>query len=72
MYTLGSRSWVQTALPSHFSSKVYAAHQRLLRDASSKKHQTGFITVFLKGTYTVLSLCQLMRMSYVGVKYFLT
>ena len=52
-------------------SKVFAARWRLLRNAPSKGHRSRYITLFLKGTDSVVSFHELMRVSLAGLKRFL-
>ena len=45
-----------------FLPKVFAARWRLLRNAPSKGHHSRYIILFFKGTYSVISFYELMRM----------
>ena len=54
-----------------FLPKVLAARWRLLRNAPSKGHQSRYITLFFKGTYSVIGFYELMRMFLVGFMHFL-
>ena len=54
-----------------FLPKVFAAHWRLLRNASSKGHHSRYITLFFKGTYSVVSFYELLRVSLAGLMHFL-
>ena len=71
MCALGRESWVQTPLPPNFLPKVFVARWRLLRNAPSKGHHSRYITLFFKGTYSVMSFYELMRMFLVGLMHFL-
>ena len=51
--------------------KVFAARQRFFGNASSKGHHTWYITLFFKGTYSVIGFFELMRVSFAGLKHFL-
>ena len=51
--------------------KAFAARQRLLRNAPSKGHHTRYIRLFFKGTYSVISFSDLMRVSFASLKHFL-
>ena len=54
-----------------FLPKDFVARWRLLRNAQSKGHQSRYITLFFKGTYSVISFYELMRMFLVGLMHFL-
>ena len=54
-----------------FLPKVFAARWRLLRNAPSKGHHSRYITLFFKGTYSVIGFYELMGMPLVGVMHFL-
>ena len=54
-----------------FLPKGFVARWRLLRNASSKGHHSGYITLFFKGTYSVIGLYELMRMFLVSLMHFL-
>ena len=71
MCALGRESWVQTHYPQIFTN-VFVARWRLLRNAPSKGHHTQYITLFFKGTYSVMSFYELMGMFLVGLMHFLT
>ena len=45
-----------------FLPNVFAARWRLLRNAPSKGHHSRYITLFFKGTYSVIGFYELMRM----------
>ena len=49
-----------------FVPKVFASRWRLLRNAPSKGHHTWYITLFFKGTYSVIGFYELIRMSWTG------
>ena len=68
-----SREEVLHSIPTtpRFLPKVFAARQQLLRNASSKGHHTWYITLFFKGTYSVIGFSELMRVSFAGLKHFL-
>ena len=51
--------------------KVFAARRRLLRNAPSKGHHSQYITLFFKGTYSVIGFYELMRMFLVSLMHFL-
>ena len=63
---LGSNPTTSTFLP-----KVFAARWRLLRNSSSKGHHSRYMTPFFKGTYSVESFYELMRVPFTGLKHFL-
>ena len=67
-----SREEVLGSIPSTptFLPKVFAVRWRLLMHAPSQGHHSRYITLFFKGTYSVVSFYELMRMSYAGLKYF--
>ena len=54
---LGSKPTTPKILPNAF-----VACWRLLRNAPSKGHHSRYITLFLKGTYSVIGFSELMRM----------
>ena len=54
-----------------FSPNVFAARWRLLRNAPSKGHHSRYITLFFKGTYSVIGFYELMRMFLVDLMHFL-
>ena len=54
-----------------FVPKVFAARWRFLRNAPLKGHHSRYITLFFKGTYSVRSFYELMRMFLVGLMHFL-
>ena len=53
-----------------FLPKVFVARWRLLRNAPSKGHHSRYITLFFKGTYSVVGFYELMRMFLVGLIHF--
>ena len=55
--------------PKFFFSKGVRSRQPLLRNAPSKGHHTRYITLFLKGTYSVRSFYELMRMFCAGLQH---
>ena len=63
---LGSNPTTPKILP-----KVFIARWRLLRNASSKGHHSQYITLFFKGTYSVIGFYELMGMFLVGLMHFL-
>ena len=63
---LGSNPTTPKCLPN-----VFAARRRLLRNAPSKGHRSRYITMFFKGTYSVIGFYELMRMFLVGLMHFL-
>ena len=54
-----------------FLPNVFAARWRLLRNAPSKGHHSGYITLFFMGTYSVISFYELMGVSLAGLMQFL-
>ena len=64
---LGSNPTIPKFLP-----KVFVARWRLLRNASLKGHHSGYITLFFKGTYSVIGFSELMRKFLVGLMHFLS
>ena len=58
---LGSNSTTPKWLP-----KVFVARWRLLRNAPSKGRHSRYLTLFFKGTYSVIGFYELMRMFLVG------
>ena len=54
-----------------FLLKVFAARWRRLRKAPSKGHHARYITLFFKGTYSVIGFYELMRRFLVGLMHFL-
>ena len=54
-----------------FLPKVFVARRRLLRNAPSKGHHSRYITLFFKGTYSVIRFYELMGMFLVGLMHFL-
>ena len=54
-----------------FLSKVFVAWWRHLRNAPSKGHHSRYITLFFKGTYSLISFFDLMGMFLVGLMHFL-
>ena len=53
-----------------FLPKALVARWRLLRNAPSKGHHSRYITLIFKGTYSVISFYELMRMFLVGLMHF--
>ena len=51
--------------------KVFVARRRLLRNAPSKGHHSRYITLFFKGTYSVIGFFEVMRMFLVSLMHFL-
>ena len=47
---------------SKFVPKAFVARWRLLRNAPSKGHRSRYITLFFKGTYSVIGFYKLMGM----------
>ena len=68
-----SREGVLGANPTtpKFLPKVFVARWRLLRNAPWKGHHSRYITLFFKGTYSVIGFFELMRMFLVGFMQFL-
>ena len=50
---------------------VFVARRRLLRNAPSKRHHSRYITLFFKGTYSVIGFYEVMRMFLVSLMHFL-
>ena len=63
---LGSNPTTPKILPN-----VFVARWRLLRNAPSKGHHSWCITLFFKGTYSVIGFYELMRMFLVSSMHFL-
>ena len=63
---LGSIPTAPTLFP-----KVFAARQRLLRNAPSKGHHSRYITLFFKGPYSVIGFYEVMRMFSVSLMHVL-
>ena len=53
------------------SPKLFVARWRLLRNAPSKGHGSRYITLFFKGTYSVIDFYELVRMFLVSSMHFL-
>ena len=51
--------------------KVFVACRRLMRNAPSKGHHSRYITLFFKGTYSVIGFYEVMRMFLVSLMHFL-
>ena len=68
-----SRQGVLGSIPTtpKLFSKVFVARQRLLRNAPSKGHHSRYITLFFKGTYSVIGFYEVMRMFLVSLMHFL-
>ena len=62
---LGSNPTTPKLLP-----KVFVAPWQLLRNAPSKGHHSRYITLFFKGTYSVIGFYELMRIFLVGLMHF--
>ena len=54
-----------------FLPKAFAARWRLLRNAPSKGNYSRYITLFFKGTYSVIGFYELMRVSLADLMHFL-
>ena len=63
---LGSNPTTPKLLP-----KLFAARWRLLRNAPSTGHHSRYITLFFKGTYSVVSFYELMGVALAGLMHFL-
>ena len=50
-----------------FVQNVFVARWRLLRNAPSKRHHSRYITLFFKGTYSVIGFYELMRIFLIGL-----
>ena len=57
--------------PKLFFPEVFVARRQLLRNAPSKGHHSQYITLFFKGTYSVIGFYELMRMYLVSLMHFL-
>ena len=57
--------------PPKFFPKVFVARRRFLRNAPSKGHHSWYITLFFKGTYSVIGFYEVMRMFLVSLMHFL-
>ena len=55
----------------NFLPKVFAARWRLLRNAPSTGYHSRYITVFFKGTFSVVSFYDLMGVSLTELMHFL-
>ena len=68
-----SRDGVRGSNPTtpKFLRNVFVARWRLLRNAPSKGHHSGYITLFFEGTYSVIGFYELMRMFLVSLMLFL-
>ena len=51
--------------------EVFVARRQLLRNAPLKGHHSRYITLFFKGTYSVISFYELMRLFLVSLMHFL-
>ena len=54
-----------------FIPNLFVARWRLLRNAPSRGHDSRYIKLFFKGTYSVIGFYELMGMFLVGVMHFL-
>ena len=54
-----------------FLQTVFVVQWRLLTNAPSKGHHSRYITLFFKGTYSVIGFYERMRMFLVGLMHFL-
>ena len=54
-----------------FLRNVFAARWQLLSNSPSKGHLSRYITLFFKGTYSVIGFYKLMRLSLAGLMHFL-
>ena len=64
---LGSNPTSPRILPHHFAERW-----RLLRNAPSKGHHSRYITLFFKGTHSVIGFYEMIGMFLVGLMHFLT
>ena len=55
-----------------FLPNVFVARWQLSRNAPPKGHHTRYITLFLKGTHSVIGFYELMRMILVSLMHFLS
>ena len=53
-----------------FLPKGFVAHWRFLKNAPPKGHHSRYITLFFKGTHSVVAFYELMRMILVGLIHF--
>ena len=70
---IGSREGVLGSIPTtpKLFPNVFVAGRRLLRNAPSKGHHSRYITLFFKGTYSVIGFYEVMRMFLVSLMHFL-
>ena len=54
-----------------FLSKAFAARWRFFKNPPSRGHHSRYITLFFKGTYSVVDFYELMRVSLAGSMHFL-
>ena len=68
-----SREGVLGAIPTapKLLPKVFVARRRLLRNAPSQGYHSWYITLFFKGTYSVIGFYEMMRMFLVSLMHFL-
>ena len=52
----------------NFFPKVWAARWQILGNAPLKGHHTRYITLFSEGIYSVMTFCEVIRMSYAGLR----
>ena len=69
---IGSREGVLGSIPTtpKLFPNVFVARRRLLRNAPSKRHHSRYITLFFKGTYSVIGFYEVMRMFLVSLMHF--
>ena len=69
---IGSREGVLGSIPTtpKLFPKVFVARRRFLRIAPSKGHHSRYITLFFKGTYSVIGFYKVMRMFLVSLMHF--
>ena len=70
MYTLGRESWFKPNYPHNFS-KRFRRTLATFEECPSREHHSRYITLFLKGNYSVVRFYELMRVSLAGLKHFL-
>ena len=61
---------IPTAPTLFFFPKVFASRRRLLRNPPSKGHHSRYITLFFKGSYSVIGFYEVMRMFLVSLMHF--
>ena len=68
----GGSPWFKPHYPgAFFVPKVFVTGRRLLKNAPWKGHHSRYITLFFKGTYSVIGFHELMRIFLVSLMHFL-